>query len=850
MEKVNLPKSTKKIHYQIFRGINFTDLLVLLIFISISISIAFLLSVNVYLKFSLSLIVMALGFISIQKVKNETRTYELIVRGIKYLTMIGKSSSVNLNPNFELLNDKNIVLFKYLKDNLFICGVELQTVNLTLLNENQQATVLEDFADLLRTITMSCKIIKTNQNYDFEEQINNLKNQKLKKNNDENNYLIDLQIEQLKSIQETKLLTTPTVYILFCSDNKERTLSQLQSLITNNSFSSLNIKKLSQEIINNIWTDFTFNEQNIKTNYSNFKGKNNNGFVWAINDLPKQINYFWLNNLFNLSNVNICINLNPINKLKAKKQLDNALNKIKTNEQYALTTSQKTELEQFYNAFLEQQQAVIDDVDVLKDTSIFIIAYGNKTTLNNTKRQLIDLANTMSWKYNNLLFLQQQALIEIYYWTKFISKEVEIEMTCDTFATSFPIPDMPLKDEKGFLLAETNSGKPVIWDLFKKNSQRINHNLLILGESGSGKSFTTKKIILNQAYQNDRKIFILDPEREFSNLTKYLNGQVVNGSGAKGNIINPLEIYKLDDSHDNADTFNNQLSLLEAFFVMLYPNLNDDDITTSLLIELIKELYFQNHILPSTDFEKLKATDYPTFTDLYNYICQKIKDEKSSSNILKLDNLKSKLTALTQGTYAKYWNGHTKFQWSKANIVCFDLRELFENSNKKIINLQMMMILRMLGIELSATQSYNENKQEKDWKRIIIAVDEAHLLANENNSVALDFLFHTMKRIRKCKSSLIIATQNIADFTGSENVKKKFTGIINNVQYTLVGGMQPNDLNNLNDMYKQSGGLSEAIKTYIAKATQGKFWFKISKQEQLPIQVLQIDDEVEIVGNT
>ncbi|WP_338987184.1 VirB4 family type IV secretion system protein [Spiroplasma endosymbiont of Dasysyrphus albostriatus] len=468
----------------------------------------------------------------------------------------------------------------------------------------------------------------------------------------------------------------------------------------------------------------------------------------------------------------------------------------------------------------------------------------------NISDSLSFLAGTTNWKYETLLFLQQDSLLASYTWINHIAKITDIEMTCDTFATSFPIPDMPLTDKQGFLLAETNSGKPVIWDLFKKNSQRINHNMVILGESGSGKSFTTKKILLNQAYKNNRKIFILDPEREFSNLTNYLNGEVVNGSGAKGNIINPLEIYKLDNSHDNADTFNSQLSLLESFFVMLYPNLNDDDITTNLLIELIKEVYFQNHILPSTDFEKIKATDYPIFTDLYNLICQKIKDEKSSANILKLDNLKSKLTALTQGTYAKYWNGHTKFQWSKANIVCFDLRELFENSNKKIINLQMMLILRMLGIELSAVQSYNENKQEKDWKRIIIAVDEAHLLANENNSVALDFLFHTMKRIRKCKSSLIIATQNIADFTGSENVKKKFTGIINNVQYTLVGGMQPNDLNNLNDMYKQSGGLSEAIKTYIAKASQGKFWFKISKQEQLPIQVLQIDDEAEIVGHT
>lgn len=77
-------------------------------------------------------------------------------------------------------------------------------------------------------------------------------------------------------------------------------------------------------------------------------------------------------------------------------------------------------------------------------------------------------------------------------------------------------------------------------------------------------------------------------------------------------------------------------------------------------------------------------------------ICQKIKDEKSSSNILNLENLKSKLTTLTQCTYAKYWNGHTKFQWSQTNIVCFDLRELFENINKKIINLQMMLILHAM----------------------------------------------------------------------------------------------------------------------------------------------------------
>ncbi|MBP1526064.1 MAG: hypothetical protein H9Q67_06190, partial [Spiroplasma ixodetis] len=125
MEKVNLPKSTKKIHYQIFRGINLTDLLVLLIFISISTSIAFLLSINVYLKFSLSLMIMAFGFICVQKFKNETRAYEMIVRAFKYLAIMGKNSVITLKPKFELINDKNVVKFKYLKDNLFMSGIKL-----------------------------------------------------------------------------------------------------------------------------------------------------------------------------------------------------------------------------------------------------------------------------------------------------------------------------------------------------------------------------------------------------------------------------------------------------------------------------------------------------------------------------------------------------------------------------------------------------------------------------------------------------------------------------------------------------------------------------------------------------
>ncbi|WP_210371045.1 hypothetical protein, partial [Borreliella garinii] len=78
-----------------------------------------------------------------------------------------------------------------------------------------------------------------------------------------------------------------------------------------------------------------------------------------------------------------------------------------------------------------------------------------------------------------------------------------------------------------------------------------------------------------------------------------------------------------------------------------------------------------------------------------------------------------------------------------------------------------------------------------------------------------------MKRIRKYNGSLIIITQNINDFSGNETIKKKFTVILNSAQYWLIGGLQPEDLNALNQMYQQSGGLSDAVKNYLSKANQG-----------------------------
>ena len=104
------------------------------------------------------------------------------------------------------------------------------------------------------------------------------------------------------------------------------------------------------------------------------------------------------------------------------------------------------------------------------------------------------------------------------------NKDIGIEFTSDIFATSLPIPESSLLDPEGFILGSSTAGQPVLWDLFYRDSTRINSNMVILGTSGSGKSFFTKKIVAQHLRENN-KIFIIDPENEYQKLTRETNGQ-------------------------------------------------------------------------------------------------------------------------------------------------------------------------------------------------------------------------------------------------------------------------------------------------------------------------------------
>lgn len=63
-----------------------------------------------------------------------------------------------------------------------------------------------------------------------------------------------------------------------------------------------------------------------------------------------------------------------------------------------------------------------------------------------------------------------------------------------------------------------------------------------MGTPGSGKSFATKREILNVFLITDDDIIICDPEGEYFPLVNALNGEVIKISAKSNDYINPMEV--------------------------------------------------------------------------------------------------------------------------------------------------------------------------------------------------------------------------------------------------------------------------------------------------------------------
>ncbi len=199
-----------------------------------------------------------------------------------------------------------------------------------------------------------------------------------------------------------------------------------------------------------------------------------------------------------------------------------------------------------------------------------------------------------------------------------------------SLATSFPFSYQNITDPKGFLLGviDKNNGF-CTFDINLRTSERTNSNMFIIGTSGSGKSFTTKKMIA-QLLLKKQKIIIFDPEREYQTLTQKFRGSWIDTGNASSGTINPFQIFASID--ENNTNIAQHYHFLEEFFKLTTPDLTGKQL--SILMNLVKKTYLDKKIV---SFDKtLKPSQYPTFSSLITLI-NKERGLSSNSPLISLD---------------------------------------------------------------------------------------------------------------------------------------------------------------------------------------------------------------------
>ncbi|WP_400248910.1 hypothetical protein [Spiroplasma sp. ald] len=256
---------------------------------------------------------------------------------------------------------------------------------------------------------------------------------------------------------------------------------------------------------------------------------------------------------------------------------------------------------------------------------------------------------------------------------------------------------------------------------------------------------------------------------------------------------------------------------------------NDDTIKAKIIQKNSLAIDFsQIKITDKTELHKLTASDYPTLSDLFVLIEKQEKSEQNKSHLYNV------LWKLAKGADGYLWNGISTLSL-KSDLIVFDTHELTANKNRQ--NAQLFLMLSFLDKFVKQNKAKNQALPIAEQQWICIAIDEAHLLINENNTLALNFLFEMTKRIRKYNGILYIMTQNINDFMGNANIKTQAQGIINNCLYRFVHHLAASDLQDYDNLIASSGRLNQYQKDTIVTAPTGTCLFSIGANNRMLLNV-------------
>ena len=555
--------------------------------------------------------------------------------------------------------------------------------------------------------------------------------------------------------------------------------------------------------------------------------------TYGVADYPITVPNAWGRAFFSVPGTRICAKFKPVAQMDAERRLDRAIMEMEVQAMKRGRASTELEKMTHLETLRELMASVKQGGETLFDTSIYCTVEEE-----NRKIMRTQLMRT-GFKYNDMFGKQRDCFIDTNVSRRMSIRKFERGINSSSLAAMFPFVSDAVQDEKGFYLGMNN--EPVFLDFFKRDKERINSNMVVLGKSGSGKSFATKNILTHLASDNT-KVFILDPEREYDLLARNLKGKVVDVGSAKEGRINPLQIITTLDDEDSEGqnvSLATHLQFLESFFKMILDGITNDAL--EVLNECIKNLYEKFGITSHTEIQDLKPNQFPILQDLYEYVSaeyDKAKDDYQRNNLKIIRTYLNKFAE--GGRNSMLWNGYSTIT-AEENFIVFNFQSLLANKNNDLANAQMLLVMRWLDNEIIKNKDYNA--KFNTLRRVVVVIDEAHVFIDPKKDVALDFMFQLAKRIRKYAGMQIVITQNLKDFVGTPDIARKSTAIINASQYSLIFSLAPHDINDLVQLYEKAGQINEKEQDTIVSNPRGKAFLMTGPYSRTNVDII-VNDSV------
>lgn len=548
---------------------------------------------------------------------------------------------------------------------------------------------------------------------------------------------------------------------------------------------------------------------------------------------PPNPNYGWLTRITNIPSTAVSFTFTP-NQGDILESINKNIRMLEGQANAAKDRLKQQRAEKGAKDGMKLLQQIDENGEVVGELAGTLIPMAlDKESLKKVEQKMRGTCAMMNLKVRPLTLMQKHAIQHVapFYIENPLLNEVSNRvMPLRTFVGGFPFSSSGLNDNAGCYVARDVAGGLVVLDFWLRENDRTNSNFVIMGVPGTGKSATTKHIMLSQFMLGTKLIFI-DPESEYKDFCQNLGGTWLNAGGSAKARVNPLHImpiprndepdeeipgvtdyYDQDDGNGLGDLAL-YMKHLEIFFSLYIPSLTDKH--KAILKMTLIELYKEFGIDWNTEAKNLKPEEFPIISDLQQKLrmkAEEVKHEGSDTENI-YEDLVLYLEDAANGADSALWNGPTTLS-TDSQVTVLDTYTLQSTSNN----------VKRAQYFLLQTWAWNFMSKDRTEKVMLIC-DEAYLMIDPEVPQSLVFLRNVAKRDRKYEAALCVISHSVVDFLDPK-VKMYGQALLDTPCYKILFGCDGQNLEEVDKLYN----LTEAEKELLESKRRGHALFMIGSK--------------------